>query len=60
MRRNFTRSAFNGYRTQWSASSDVYCAVCGSYWRSKAAWVDELPDADLLAELPHAEPLTSC
>lgn len=39
-------SAFNGYRRTPSAYSDVICPVtgCESIWRTKADYVDTLPD----------------
>ncbi len=39
------RSAFNGYRLTPSAYSEVKCGECGSRWRTKAKYVDELPQA---------------
>lgn len=42
IRRNRSRSAFNGYCEQWSDFSDVYCRACGRYWRTKAAYVSGL------------------
>jgi hypothetical protein len=42
-------SAFNGYRRTPSAYSLVHCPKClpplGSLWRTRAAYVDALPDA---------------
>lgn len=43
-RRNYHRSAFNGYRETWSDYSSVECAACGSGWRTKAAYVASLRD----------------
>lgn len=43
-RRNESCSAFNGYRPQWSAYSDVRCKACGAYWRTKASFVNDLED----------------
>ena len=37
-------SAFNGYRWQFSAYSAVTCLACGRVWRTKAAYVRDLPD----------------
>jgi hypothetical protein len=37
------RSAFNGYRTMLSAYSEIRCLKCGHFWRTKAAYVNELP-----------------
>ncbi len=53
LRRNYSCSAFNGYRREWSAFSDVHCRVCGSQWRTKAAFVDELADCEFF---PHSTP----
>jgi hypothetical protein len=43
-------SAFNGYRWSPSDYSEVICDVtaggCGARWRTKAAYVYEIPDAD--------------
>lgn len=50
LRRNWTRSAFTGYRVAWSASSDICCRVCGSHWRSSASWVADLPDCEYWPE----------
>lgn len=36
-------SAFNGYRWTPSDYSAIGCEACGSRWRTKAAYVDELP-----------------
>lgn len=43
--RNANASAFNGYHSQWSEYSAVRCLRCGSSWRTKAAFVDSLPNA---------------
>lgn len=37
------RSAFNGYRYTPSEWSEVVCAIDGKRWRTKAAYVDQLP-----------------
>ena len=37
-------SAFNGYRWTPSDYSQVACTDCGATWRTKAAYVDTLPD----------------
>ena len=42
--RNCSHSAFNGYQYQWSEYSTVHCKRCGACGRTKAAYVDELPD----------------
>jgi hypothetical protein len=41
-------SKFNGSRYTPSAYSSVTCRVCGSVWRTKAAYVDQLPFGDLM------------
>lgn len=46
--RNYNASAFNGYRPQWSAYSEVRCTLPGCEhppWRTKADYVRGLPDA---------------
>lgn len=43
--RKGNRSAFNGYRWTPSDYSEVRCTVCGRSWRTKAKYVDALPDA---------------
>ena len=40
-RANF--STFNGRHWTPSDYSEVRCICCGSVWRSKAAYIDELP-----------------
>lgn len=47
VRRNARCSAFDGYRHKWSPYSDVQCHACGALWRTKAAYVDELPSGEL-------------
>lgn len=42
--RNANYSAFNGGRRTPSAYSQVYCGTCGAVWRTKAAYVDTLPN----------------
>lgn len=37
-------SAFNGYHFTRSAYSECRCAACHRVWRTKAAYVDTLPD----------------
>jgi hypothetical protein len=44
--RKHNRSAFNGYHYTRSDYSGVRCTRCDRYWRTKAAYVDELPDAE--------------
>ncbi len=38
-------SAFNGYRFTPSDWSAVRCERCGANWRTKAAYVEEIPRA---------------
>jgi hypothetical protein len=38
-------SAFNGGRRTPSDYSQVRCTACPAVWRTKAAYVDRLPDA---------------
>jgi hypothetical protein len=38
-------SAFDGYRVMWSPYSGLRCMKCGTFWRTKAGYVDSLPDA---------------
>jgi len=47
IQRKCNYSAFNGYRYTPSDYSAVKCFApgCGSVWRTKAAYVDELPDS---------------
>jgi hypothetical protein len=47
VQRNYNKSAFNGYKKTYSDYSLVRCTVggCRSAWRTKAAYVAELPDA---------------
>lgn len=57
-RRNYSVSAFNGYRRRWSDSSDIHCRVCGAYWRTAARFVIFLPDCKVFgtgANLPTVE-----
>lgn len=42
--REGNRSAFNGRRFTHSAYSEVVCLRCVNTWRTKAAYVSELPD----------------
>ena len=46
VQRRYNESAFSGYRRTPSEYSEVRCTVdrCTSVWRTKAAYVDELPD----------------
>lgn len=58
LRRNESRSAFNGYRLQWSAFSTVECRVCGGWWKTKAKWVGLLGDCEFFPQsrAPWVEP----
>ena len=38
-------SAFNGYRCTYSDYSEVRCPIDQLRWRTRAAYVDTLPDA---------------
>jgi hypothetical protein len=38
-------SAFNGYHYTRSAYSTVRCTICGSHYRTKAAFVNKLQNA---------------
>lgn len=42
--RNGNYSAFNGYHFTPSEYSQVRCPLCPKVWRTKAAYVAELPD----------------
>jgi len=42
--RKCSYSAFNGYRYAPSLSSAVRCRKCGAAWRTKAWYVETLPD----------------
>lgn len=43
--RGYNQSAFNGYRRTPSAYSEIRCFNCESRWRTRAAYVERLPDA---------------
>lgn len=45
-------SAFNGYRRTPSDYSDLTCTLCGGSWRTKAAYVDEIPDLEVTVRVP--------
>jgi hypothetical protein len=49
--RRGNNSAFNGYRFESSAYSEVYCQNCGAMGRTKGAFVDQLRDAEKDAQL---------
>jgi hypothetical protein len=44
LQRNGNRSAFSGYHWTPSDYSAVRCGECGRVWRTKAAYVSQLPD----------------
>lgn len=44
LQRNGNASAFNGYHWTPSDYSCVRCTSCGRVWRTKAAYVDSLPN----------------
>ena len=44
--RKCNHSAFNGGRYTPSAWSSVHCVTCGALWRTKAAYVNALPDKE--------------
>lgn len=44
MQRCCNHSAFSGYRRTPSAWSSVRCLTCGAWGRTKAAYVEQLPD----------------
>lgn len=46
-KRKHNTSAFNGYHRTPSAYSSVWCGACNRVWRTKAAYVDQLPDGEL-------------
>jgi hypothetical protein len=45
--RHGSASAFNGYRWAPSDFSEVQCLRCYAIWRTRAAYVERLPDYDL-------------
>jgi hypothetical protein len=47
VQRNCSHSAFAGYRYTPSAYSSVRCTACNGVWRTKAGYVDTLPDGTL-------------
>jgi len=49
--RECNHSAFNGYHWTPSDYSRIECSRCGRAWRSKAKYVDSLPDAGTLPAL---------
>lgn len=44
IQRHGNASAFNGYHWTPSDYSAVRCGDCGRVWRTKAAYVDDLPN----------------
>ena len=42
--RHCNYSAFNGYHRTPSEYSGVTCPACPAVWRTKAAYVEQLPD----------------
>jgi hypothetical protein len=44
LQRKCNHSTFNGRRKTPSDYSEIYCGIDDRYWRSKAAYVDQLPD----------------
>ena len=44
IQRNCNHSSFNGNRRASSRYSSVRCKKCGACWRTKAPYVDYLPD----------------
>lgn len=46
--RKHNRSAFNSYRYTPSAWSLIQCGRCGGSWRTRAGYVDALPDSSAL------------
>lgn len=45
--RHHNHSIFHG-GYQASDYSEILCLVCGNYWRTKAKYVDDLPDERFL------------
>ena len=58
IQRHGNASAFNGYRWQHSDYSSVICLApgCGEVWRTKAAYVEELPDVVKLDQFGRESP----
>lgn len=57
--RNYNRSAFNGYHWTPSDYSQVRCLTCGHFYRTKAKYVDGLPDATEQERIGNVEDLPS-
>ena len=47
-KRHCNYSAFSGYRHVHSDYSEVHCLECGRFWRTKAKYVELLPDGKLV------------
>jgi hypothetical protein len=45
VQRNYQASAFNGYHREFTERSTIVCGQCGAVGRTKARFVDKLPDA---------------
>lgn len=52
LQRNQRCSAFDGYRVMSSDYSCVQCHICGTCWRTKADFVNTLPNGKNLYDLP--------
>jgi hypothetical protein len=52
MMRRCNMSAFSGYRVTSSDYSEVKCVDCGCRWRTKANYVDDLPDSIHVIRVP--------
>ena len=48
--RNRNNSAFNGYHDTWSQYSGILCLETFRVWRSKGAYVNDLPDITRIQE----------
>ena len=46
VQREGNASAFNGYHWTLSDYSGLRCRTCNRWWRTKAAYVRDLPDAE--------------
>lgn len=58
LRRNESRSAFNGYRAEWSKKSLVSCRVCGAQWATASKVVEQLENCEYwpASTAPRVEP----
>ena len=59
LKRNYSISAFNGGRREWSASSWICCRVCGAHWSTQSqTTVDNLDDSEFFpgGHEPKVEP----